>query len=424
MTTEFTEKQPYEAYAISFDFTSVLGAETISSATIEAIDREDSSDVTATLLDATKQSETDTVVYGWVRAGTSGHSYVITCQIVGSGASLYELEGIQTVTETPDTGTSSGGGLVVAPVIEPISLAELKLHLRLDSGSFADNVDEVQSLKPDSYVIAANYTTHVGTGIDVLGYNAVVVLNSGTNVATGTVDVKIQESDDDSTYTDWTGGAFTQVTTANDNAIQEKAYTGTKQYIRTVAQVLLATCDFGTTVIRLAATSYEDDLLTDLIQAAREHVEDITRRALLTQTWDYCLDKFPDVNYIVLPLGNLQSVTHVKYTDSDGDETTMTVTTEYIVETNGTMHGRIVLPYGVNWPSFTAYSSNPIVIRFVCGWTSAAALPSKIRTAIKLICTDMYVNREAQVFGISGSAYQENQTVRRLLASSRLWTEF
>ncbi|MFH2075684.1 MAG: hypothetical protein ABIJ57_10125 [Pseudomonadota bacterium] len=314
--------------------------------------------------------------------------------------------------------------LATAPVLEPITSAELKLHLRLDSGSFADNIDETQSIAPGSHAIADNYTTHAGAAVEVLGYTAVVQFQAGTNGATGTVDVKIQDSDDNVTWTDW-GTAFTQVTTANDNAIQEKAYTGTKRYIRTVAKVLLAACEFGTTVIRLTATSVEDDLLTAIIQASREHIEDITRRALLSQTWDYYLDEFPeDDDFIKLPFGNLQSAgLTVKYTDSDGTVTTMTVTTQYLVETNGEGIGRIVLPYGVSWPSFTAYPSNPIKITFVCGWTTQALVPSKIKAAVKLLAADLYENRESQSVGVA-QIYFENKAVSRLLASARLWDEF
>ena len=168
----------------------------------------------------------------------------------------------------------------------------------------------------------------------------------------------------------------------------------------------------------------EDALLSDIIAAATTHVEDITSRQLLTATWDYYLDEFPKGDFFKLPFGRLQTVTHIKYTDSDGTITTMTAGTDYIVETNGDACGRIVLPYADTWPSFTEYTSNPIVVRFVCGWTTAAAVPASIRVAAKLIAADMYSNREGQIMALGGSEYRENKTVQRLLASYRLWDTF
>ena len=303
-----------------------------------------------------------------------------------------------------------------APTIEPITLNELKLHLRLDSGSFADSITSTQSIAPGSHAITEGYAL-LGSAVDVLGKSAVVTLKAGTNGEDGTVDIKIQESDDSTTWTDWTGGAFTQVTEANDNATYEKAYTGTKQYIRTAGRVLLAACEFGVDILTESATLAEDDLLGDILTTAREHVEDITGRALLTQTWDAYFDEWPDGNHFTLPFGNLQSVTSVSYKDTEGTETTLTATTDYLVEANGDQKGRIVLPYGVSWPSVTLYPSNPIKIRFVCGWEEAADVPKRIKSAIKMICSDLYENRGERI----RDELKENRAVDSLLYPARLW---
>lgn len=286
------------------------------------------------------------------------------------------------------------------PASEPVSLQEIKDHLRLDSGAFVDNLTAAQSIAPGSHIIAADYVTHVGTYADVLGYQAIVVLDSGTNGATGTVDVKIQESDDHTTWTDWTGGAFTQVTTANDNAIQKIAYTGNKQYIRPVAKVLLAACEFGVQILTYESDATEDALLTKRLKAVRGKVEKFTRRALITQTWDAYLDAFPRKNFISLPFGQLQSIASgaFTYTDSGGTVTTMVVTTDYLLDTVSEP-GRIVLPYGVSWPSFTAYPVNPIAIRFVCGYGLAVDVPEEIKTSILFMLADIYSERGEKIIG-------------------------
>ena len=356
--------------------------------------------------------EDNLTAYQSIAPGSHGVHELMTLDVAPGGAGWSAGDTI--------TGVSSGETCVIVTV-----LTTKTYYVRDRSGAFT--LGEVLTNGTDTADQGAANPTFatgyylIGTGIDVLGHEAVCYLNSGTNGAGATVDAKIQESDDDLTYADWTSGAFTQVTTANDNAIQEKRYTGTKQYIRIVAKPLVGASEFGADIVVNEATHAEDDLLTDLIQAAREHVEDITRRALLTQTWDYYLDEWPGVDYIKLPFGNLQSVTSISWKDTDGTETTLTLTTDYLVETDGEGCGRIVLPYGESWPSGSLYPSNPIKIRFVCGWTTAASIPSKIRSAVKILVADMFKYREERITGLSVTM---NKTVQNLLASARLWDEF
>jgi uncharacterized phiE125 gp8 family phage protein len=160
----------------------------------------------------------------------------------------------------------------------------------------------------------------------------------------------------------------------------------------------------------------------DIITTARAEIEDRLSRQIMTATWVAYMDEFPGDDFIVLPFGNLQSVTSVKYKNSSGTETTMTVSSEYIVETNGNQCGRIVLPYGKTWPSFTAYTSHPIAITFVAGWTSSSSVPYQIKAAIKLVAADLYANREQQI--VSMHEFQHNETVDRLCSSWKLWNEF
>jgi uncharacterized phiE125 gp8 family phage protein len=311
----------------------------------------------------------------------------------------------------------------LAPSIEPVSLQDMKEHLRLDAGSFDSNLTLAQSLAYGSKAVQNNYTVHVGTGVDVLGKSAEVLLHCGTNGATGTNDTRIEESDQLATgYTAWTGGAFTQVTTANDNADFKLAYTGSKSYIRTASKVLLAACEFGTSIATYSSDTTEDNILTAIITAARQQVEAILQRQLITATWDALLDEFPDKNFIPLPFGSLQSVTSITYWEAGvaAPEPPMTVTTDYLVDISSDP-GRIVLPYGVSWPSFTAHPVNPIAIRFVCGYgATTASVPAAIRTAIKMLAEDYWNNRSATHTQAAGNV-TENKAVLNLLMPFRLW---
>ena len=76
----------------------------------------------------------------------------------------------------------------------------------------------------------------------------------------------------------------------------------------------------------------QDDLIDDLIAAARQRVEADTGRSLITTTWDLSFDAFPDERAIVLPRLPLASVTSV--TSYDADDTAATLSSsDYLVDT-------------------------------------------------------------------------------------------
>jgi len=140
-----------------------------------------------------------------------------------------------------------------------------------------------------------------------------------------------------------------------------------------------------------------DSQLLGLIQASREWVEDYTHRALVQQAWKYYLQDWPSGDEFELPFPPLQSVTAIKYTDSNGTQTiwedasSSPTTYDYEVDTDSEP-GRIILVYGETWPSTTLHPKNPIEIEFVAGYDDdgdsppdyTVNIPEAIKNAIKL----------------------------------------
>ena len=62
--------------------------------------------------------------------------------------------------------------IATAPTIEPVTLAEVKEHLRIDSGSLSDNISSNQSIVPGDHAIAASYSLE-GSGVDTGLYDSV-----------------------------------------------------------------------------------------------------------------------------------------------------------------------------------------------------------------------------------------------------------
>ena len=133
----------------------------------------------------------------------------------------------------------------------------------------------------------------------------------------------------------------------------------------------------------------EDALIASLVKAARDKGEELSRRAFITQTWEMIIDAWPGNNRLRIWRPPLQSVTSVKYYDSNNAEHTWT---DYVVDTRNEP-GVIIFN---SLPSDALLESGAIVVRFVAGYGSAESnVPERIKTAILLLVAHWYEHREA-----------------------------
>jgi uncharacterized phiE125 gp8 family phage protein len=153
--------------------------------------------------------------------------------------------------------------------------------------------------------------------------------------------------------------------------------------------------------------SDHDTLIAALVDAAVSMVDGpkgFTGRAIISQTWDYYLDAFPDCNAeaIELPLPPCISVTGVYYTDAAGVEQTWDAAS-YHADLYSEP-ARILPAAGGSWPTPDDERPNAVRIRFTAGYVTNDSpptdnQPAAIKAAILLIVGDLYRSRETAVIG-------------------------
>lgn len=141
----------------------------------------------------------------------------------------------------------------------------------------------------------------------------------------------------------------------------------------------------------------EDALISELIKAAREYAESAINRPLITQTWTYYADCFESVIELK---PNLQSVSTVKYIDTDGTQQTLAAT-EYAISTSDIV-GTLFEDYDKTWPSIRSIK-NAIEVEFIAGYGLAADVPASIKSAMLLLIGHWFVNREAVIVGVNAT---------------------
>lgn len=178
----------------------------------------------------------------------------------------------------------------------------------------------------------------------------------------------------------------------------------------------------------------DDDLITGLISSARTVCEAMTNRAFITQTLSLSLDSFPAGggyfnrairqnpglgNYlptnggrIILPRGPVQSVSSVVYLDTLGHVQTVSPSTYRLIPSQ-LKPGHLINATNQIWP-ITFPTESSVTITSVHGYgDTGAAVPAGIKSAMKLLISHWYNNRDAVA---EGSFAAVPMTVDALLA--------
>ena len=281
--------------------------------------------------------------------------------------------------------------LVTAPVVEPLTVSEVAQRARIDSMN--------QEVPPSAFSATLAATPIAGSvNAGAHRYLATFVTADGETQAGG-ISAPVTVADI----------AVNGMVELSAIPIGGSLITSRRIYRTTAGgsnYLLLATLGNNT------ATTYTDNIadaslgaqaptvnttgdpeLNALIRTARVAAEGYTRRALVTQTWDLKLDRFPCWT-IHVPKPTLQSVVSISYVDTDGATQTLDPST-YLVDTSSTP-ARITPVFGGIWP-VTLYQNNAVTVRFVAGYGLAAAIPDGIKTWMIIRIKHLFDNPNAVV---------------------------
>lgn len=144
----------------------------------------------------------------------------------------------------------------------------------------------------------------------------------------------------------------------------------------------------------------DDPMISALITAARQTVENYTERRLALTQLELATDRFPWCGSPVqLPGSPLLSIDSVAYQDADGN--TQTLDPGSYTFDSYSEPGWFMLAQGAAWPT-TARVVNAIKIRYTAGY-APADVPGPLRSAMLLLLGHLYENREAVTIASQGA---------------------
>ncbi|MTI43694.1 putative phiE125 gp8 family phage protein [Roseibium hamelinense] len=138
-------------------------------------------------------------------------------------------------------------------------------------------------------------------------------------------------------------------------------------------------------------TGTEDDVVSGLIKAAREHVEQTTRRVLISQIWRLYLDDWPPGRIVQLHLSPVSAIQQILLYRLDGTPVILDPA-DYALQ-RGAEPPRVKVSLGSGIPSAELAG---IEVDFTAGYGPAANdVPAPLRQAVKLLAAHWFESREA-----------------------------
>lgn len=306
--------------------------------------------------------------------------------------------------------------IVTEPSIEPVSVAEVKSFLRIDDsdGEAAPQAPQVALAGDGAGNLSNGMYRYRLTFVTADGETEGGQISDAVTIADNSVNGKV------SVTSLPTGGAGVSARKIYRTLVDGSEYfllatiadNSTTSYSDNIADGSL------TSACPVTNTTEDPDLIA-LIQSARIMAESYTNRAFITQTWAAHFDRFPiySTTLLKLPKSSLQSVSSITYIDSDGVTQTWG-SSKYKLVTNQEPGG--VLPVvNESWPSEMIGHPGAVTVQFVSGYgDSASDVPQDIKTAIKILTSHLYENRDLVTYK---SASKMPFSVERILNRRRVF---
>ena len=182
------------------------------------------------------------------------------------------------------------------------------------------------------------------------------------------------------------------------NTVAPLFYAGSVANGVTTATLTLADASLGVQAPAVNTTTNAD--LASWRTAARQDLETRLALRMLTQAWDITLSHFPFTRSpFILPIRPLLSITGIDYVDSGGVTQTLDPTLYEYDAPKGDCpdFARVGIKYGTfYWPFPPALSVlTGVTIHGSFGYGTAAQVPEVLKTPMKLLLANWWVNREA-----------------------------